>query len=1109
MQNLHRSHEAVILLLCFAAEARGQSTQGYISGRAFDQRTGWALEQVEIAYRHEETGEENHTVTGELGYFTLPALSPGTYWLRATKDGVQAQEINGAELFVGGQLQVDFYLRDASDLYSQRVYQEAFLPNTAAIVHTYAADLNKVYPQALSVPRGEAGPKQASMSYVVDPRQIRELPLSGRDTYTMLVTLPGVTADNATARGLGLSVAGQRSTSSNFLLDGLENNDSLLTGPATVLAPEAVQEYRVSTNNYSAEFGRTGGFVVNAITRAGSNLFHGIGYGYLSDTVLNANNYQHKAGLNTSTGIRSDQRVERQKDTQINGGFWAGGRVVKDLVFWSAAFDRFRSRGSADEFPYQVPIVDRLAQIAPQSTALRWLRETPPPLPTELPASGLSATLLARPSLGLDRYLTLARYDRKNASGTQRVSMRVVDSRQQNPYYYYSIYPGLSSELHVNSTGLAGIYTYLPRSSSFSNEARFGWTRSDTGWNRPMAERPALQTNIAGPNQYLYGIALPSSDAAAAYQRRANTSEFGDVVSAFKGRHHFAAGAGILAVQSNSLLNFRENGLYKFESLSDFAHDNPFELDVSIDRQRRPAAFPTAGFNRNLRNQQFHLFAQDSVRIGRRLGIYTGIRYESFGAPKNTGLQDAYFQFQGGATIEERLQNARLVIDNASQRSAYQPDRNNFAGRMGLAWNVPGNAGLVFRAGYGIFFDRPFENLIQTTRNNDFELAVLRTSLTFPRTVLSGQPSRPQSLPHAVWIDDHLRTPYVQSWFGAFEHHASTAFSLELAARGSLGRKLLGADLVNRRSAGSSTDSGGLSASIPRNIYFLSNSASSSYAGISAAAKYRGRLLFFQIAYTIAHSIDNQSDPLQGTFDDLSITRSSNTGSGSNLASYTRQFDSRLDRANSDFDQRHNVVAFATLPIPGPSRSQLQKLTLTGWQVSGIAAIRSGFPYNLIAGFGLPACPGAIPIRQVAELVRNRPSLLPGQSPVLERPEPVPGGFRLLNTAAFCDPGTGVVGNLGRNSLTGPHFWNADVSLAKSIPLRRLGEGVFLQFRADGFNVFNHANLAQPDGLASIYKGSTFGVALLGRQGVQPSFPSATPLDQLARQVQLQLKVVF
>ena len=107
------------------------------------------------------------------------------------------------------------------------------------------------------------------MSYVVDPDQIGDLPLQGRDVYTMLVSLPGVTADNGTARGLGISVAGARPSSSNYLLDGVENNNYLVTGPLSPVAPEAIQEYRISTNNYSAEYGRTGGFMANAVTRAG------------------------------------------------------------------------------------------------------------------------------------------------------------------------------------------------------------------------------------------------------------------------------------------------------------------------------------------------------------------------------------------------------------------------------------------------------------------------------------------------------------------------------------------------------------------------------------------------------------------------------------------------------------------------------------------------------------------------------------------------------------------------------------------------------------------------------------------------------------------------
>ena len=128
---------------------------------------------------------------------------------------------------------------------------------------------------------GRAGSLESTVSEVIDSAEIENLPLAGRDVYTMLVTLPGVTSDAATARGLGLSIDGQRPSSSNYLLDGLENNNYLTTGPLTTVAPEAVQEYRVSINNFSAEYGRTSGFVANAITRSGADGFHGVAYFYL------------------------------------------------------------------------------------------------------------------------------------------------------------------------------------------------------------------------------------------------------------------------------------------------------------------------------------------------------------------------------------------------------------------------------------------------------------------------------------------------------------------------------------------------------------------------------------------------------------------------------------------------------------------------------------------------------------------------------------------------------------------------------------------------------------------------------------------------------------
>src|SRR5262249_53226306 len=166
----------------------------------------------------------------------------------------------------------------------------------------------------------------------------------GRDVYTMLVTQPGVTADTGTARGLGLAINGQRPSSSNFMLDGLENNNYLVTGSLTPIAPEAIEEYRVSTNNFSSEDGRTSGYLANAISRSGGNRFHGIGYFYLKNDVLNANGFQENlAGLKRTP----------VKENQI--GYQAGGPIRKERLFFSSAFEQLRTRGRQGTPRFRIP----------------------------------------------------------------------------------------------------------------------------------------------------------------------------------------------------------------------------------------------------------------------------------------------------------------------------------------------------------------------------------------------------------------------------------------------------------------------------------------------------------------------------------------------------------------------------------------------------------------------------------------------------------------------------------------------------------------------------------------------------------------------------------
>lgn len=213
-----------------------------------------------------------------------------------------------------------------------------------------------------------------------------------------------------------------------------------------------------------------------------------------------------------------------------------------------------------------------------------------------------------------------------------------------------------------------------------------------------------------------------------------------------------------------------------------------------------------------------------------------------------------------------------------------------------------------------------------------------------------------------------------------------------------------------------------------------------------------------------------------------------------------------MDRGNSDFDQRHNLVLYSTWQLPEVGSRWVRALT-QDWQFAQLAAFRSGFPFTVFGRDSEPS-PSDIDCPQLCgRILGNRPGLvLPGDTelrPLISKP----GGLQILNSNAFNpNPGAGVVGDLGRNSLMGPGFWNVDFSLSRSVVASWLGEAGRVQLRADFFNVFNHANLGDP---ISRLTSDDFGVALYGRQGRESGFPASVPLNETPRQVQLQVKLYF
>src|ERR1700693_3502853 len=241
------------LMLC-AVPGFAQTTQGLISGRLVSTATGQPIAGASVTYTSSISNLAGAAQSDASGYYYLPLLSPGFYRLRVTVPAYQSQEVQELELTVAGRIELDFRLRPLNDVWESGQYNSVFLPGSKTIVTFFGPDVDPSKSGSFEAQKGRRESLESTVSEVIDSGEIDNLPLEGRDVYTMLVTQPGVTSDAATGRGLGLAINGQRPSASNFLLEGPENNNYLITGPAITVAPEALQEYRISTNNYSAEY---------------------------------------------------------------------------------------------------------------------------------------------------------------------------------------------------------------------------------------------------------------------------------------------------------------------------------------------------------------------------------------------------------------------------------------------------------------------------------------------------------------------------------------------------------------------------------------------------------------------------------------------------------------------------------------------------------------------------------------------------------------------------------------------------------------------------------------------------------------------------------------
>lgn len=1060
-------------LLCLAASLllvtislQAQTPDASVRGVVTD-TADRALPGVTVTATQPANGFTQSAITGLSGEYYFSSLPRGVYTLAFALEGYAARSKQEVELAVGARQEENMVLTKVGEESASEVL-ENMLPAPALPVDTLSS----------------------SVSVVVDEDKILNLPLANRNIYSLFLLQPGVTSQGAIVRrGLSFSVHGQRVSGSNYLLDGTDNNDITLTGPVTVVSAEAIQEFRMVESSFSAENGRATSFIAQVATRSGGNNFHGSVFEFFSNDKLNANSFENNSKATARPAFRQNQF-----------GGSVSGPLKRNQTFFVSVLEasRLRFRETADLY---LPSANFIATLPSDSEAYRLLHEMPP----------LASTPTADPAVGFTRAVTPSQIDTWLA--TERIDHQFKNTKDRLTGRY-----ALSSTGQKFSSDSPGYPTLIPTdvfraqnsmlgwTHSFNsgqvNELRIGWNRENIHMPRPRSDIPILQILPAPDTPQ---TVLPGSNRQRAMAENDNVIQISDVFSMRRGRSAFTAGIQFRKNISNGISLGIENealgaegrfpdGIYLFWDLPSFALGQPFLFDVAVDRAAGP--FRRPDLTRRYRSNDFAAFIQNDVKLSRRLSLNLGIRYEFFGVMHNLDAsQDLNFYFGPGATIEERLANGTLrsTVNNPGDLKGrlYRPNYLNLAPSIGLAWDVSGAGKTVLRAGYSIAADRIFDT-VRDLRSNHQQVMdcspFTNCTPTFAIPIdpalaaLSSVPLLPGEI---VQLDEHLRTPYAQNWYAGIQHSLTPSLLLEVGHAGSVGRKLISRDVINRRT----TDSAPLNPGYSDDT-FISNAGNSNYLALQAGLRRRfSRGLQAQVSYTYSHVIDNQSDVFEGP-------RIGPARNDFEVATFTRQFDPRVDRGNADFDQRHNLVFNAIWEPPVPRfRSRWPNWLLGGWSTSIIGAFRSGFPINVIGTDYDPA----------TGLRNNRVDYLGGSTGAGQA---VPGGVQFLNPAAF-QLAQGHAGNLGRGSMAGPGFWNSDFALLRNI--NRGENGMRIQLRAEFYNLLNHANLSVPVTQYALYDGSTnpaFGHAYYGLNRSHSRFGDLA-LENPARQIQLAIRISF
>jgi outer membrane receptor protein involved in Fe transport len=1090
-----------LLVLCPTFAFAQSQTTGRIAGTVKDQN-GAVIAGAEVTVTGLATAEARKVATDGDGNYSVPHLSPGTYRIRVAASGFDPALFDSVQIVITETTMVNAQLSVAG------ITVEPITVRAAPLVRADGPQLGRV----------------------VDSRAVAELPLATRNFLQILALSPGTFADLPDNTALGrnsqsVSVNGARRTQNNFEINGIDANRLDSNGAASVAvpAPETIQEFKVQTSLYDATFGRGAGGSVQAVTRSGTNEFHGAAYEYFRDDAFNANNpFLKAAGVKRPVLKRN-----------VFGGL-LGGPVKGDKAFFFISYQGTRERNGAsdDSLTSSILIAQGLTDDRSEQTLLATFR---PRQQNGLPATFIHPAALALLNMKLPNgqfliptpqadghysgsAISSYREDQFNANVDYRVSEKdwlAAKFFLLNAPQFSAVLPNGGANVpgfgadRKNDNRLFSVQDIHTFGARTANEARVGYSfiRSDSFGRNPVNDSDAgiRRANAnAFPGLGLIrigaGEAVTIGNAGTFVDLQFNNSvtTLVDILSITRGRHSIRTGGEVMYYRVNLTTNNNRRGQITFQSF------NSFLLGLAT------SSVNGEGINtRILRTTDYSLFLQDDWKLSQRLTLNLGLRYE---------LDLPPYETRGAlGTFDPALYQPRMEVDasgnpvgppaggfvqagnvipqydlpnvpNVGKRVFTSVDPNNFGPRVGFAYSPLDSGRLTLRGGYGVFYSRPSTVYISNTINSPPTYAIRRSpagmtvSLEDPFAPLPAQDKFPTFVPgialSSSTFDRRLRTAYFHQYNASLQYALGNDLLLEVAYVGSRGHNLMRNVHINQARLASpqrpivnEVTGQVITTNTPANAPLRAPFQGADIAGFQQF-QFTAESAYNSLQASLTKRLSKGLQLLASYTYAKSLDNASGQAEIDTSTILGNQFDNRANRGVSDFDRTHRFVLSYLWDLPRPAfarRSTAGRLLLSGWQVAGIITAMLGQPFDIV-----DSAAGSFYFGANSGL--SRPSWAPGAT-LSTATSNIPAGY-FFNPFAFARPtvltgqlipssngaaiasATGTdFGNVGRNVLRGPKQTNVDFSMIKRLPF---GESKNIELRAEFFNLFNHVNFASP-----------------------------------------------